>query len=60
MRDMDALKASVKEAQGGGLDREIQAALDGAEEHDGRRMVVASLTVSSVPMLRNAGDTVRD
>jgi alanyl-tRNA synthetase len=60
LRDMDALKTQVKEAQGGGLDREIQAALEGAEEHDGRRIVVAKLSVSSVPMLRDAGDAVRD
>jgi alanyl-tRNA synthetase len=38
----------------------VQRARANAEELDGRRLVVARIEVSSVPLLRQAGDQVRD
>jgi alanyl-tRNA synthetase len=60
VRENLELKQRLRTTAGGGVEKQVEEALQTAENSGGHRLVAARIDVDSVELLRRAGDLLRD
>ncbi len=60
LKENAELQKKARNAAGGGVEKQVEEAIQAAENIEGRRFVGARIDVDSVDLLRRAGDILRD